>query len=75
MYYCHIIFKKGKLNLIYFLFFYSFIYFIYFILFYFFSIIFLLTIKYENINKMSSYRISTRNVFGQSGLNYTNILL
>jgi len=24
---------------------------------------------------MSSYRISTRNVFGQSGLNYTSILL
>jgi len=33
----------------------------------------ILTIKCENINKMSSYRISTRNVFGQSGLNYRNI--
>jgi len=35
----------------------------------------ILTIKCENINKMSSYRISTRNVFGQSRLNYTSILL
>jgi len=24
---------------------------------------------------MSSYRISTRNVFGQSGLNYTSIII
>jgi len=71
MYYCHIIFKKEKLNLIYFLFFYFFFIFFHFIFFYF----FLLTIKCENINKMSSYGISTKNVFGQNGLNYTSILL
>jgi len=38
MYYYHIIFKKGKLNLIYFLFFYFFIfYFLYFFFYIFFT--------------------------------------